>query len=86
MAHWYTPFWDLEIKKGLGFKPGWCAGEISAAPQPMILTWGAGARGEEGANGLSGWVCCCYSKKRKPFQPAATLGLLASKELIIRVL
>jgi hypothetical protein len=83
MAHWYNPFWDLEIKKGLGFKPSWCASETSAAPQP-ILDLGRG--GEEGANGLSGWVCCCYYKKRKPFQPAATLGLLASKELIIRVL
>jgi hypothetical protein len=44
MAHWYTPFWDLEIKKGLGFKPSWCAGETSVAPQPMSLTWGGGAR------------------------------------------
>jgi hypothetical protein len=84
MAHWYTPFWDLEIKKSLGFKPSWCAGETSAAPQPMSLTWGGGGRG--GCQRLSGWVCCCYSKKRKAFQPAATLGLLASKELIIRVL
>ncbi len=40
MAHWYSPFWDLETTKRSWVQTQRCAGETPAGPLPMSLTWG----------------------------------------------
>jgi hypothetical protein len=59
MGHWYSSFWDLGIyqknKKGLEFKPSWCAGETPPSPNELDLVYRV----------LSGQVYCCASEKQK---------------------
>ncbi len=54
MAHWYNPFWDHGLQKGLGFKHEWCASENFINLLPMNLT--------QGANDFSSQVYYCAFK------------------------
>jgi hypothetical protein len=57
MAHKYSPFWDLRLKRSQVQTQWPCRLKFPLAHFPMSLTWVF-------ANGLSGLVClCCASEK-----------------------